>query len=66
MIYHFKVVFVAPRPRQNSHKSSHRSRRSSQKIKNNQNSVKILSIESFSNGTISRQVSMDNPETGNG
>ena len=53
---------MAPRPRQNSHKSSHR-RRSSQKFKNNQNSVKILSIESFSNGTVHRQVSMDSAET---
>ena len=74
--YFIQVVFVAPRPRQNSHKrSSQHRRRSSQKLKNqnsvklkqqnsvklkHQNSVKILSIESFSNGTVTRQKSMDN------
>ena len=76
IILFIQVVFVAPRPRQNSHKrSSQHRRRSSQKLKNQnsvklkqqnsvklkrQNSVKILSIESFSNGTVRRQTSMDN------
>ena len=51
---------MAPRPRQNSNKSRNR-RRSSHKLKK-QNSVKILSIESFrSNGgsTVRKQLSMD-------
>ena len=53
---------MAPRPRQNSNKSRNpRSRKGSHKLKK-QNSVKILSIESFrSNGgsTVRKQLSMD-------
>ena len=58
-------MFVAPRPRQNSNKSRNpRSRKGSHKLKK-QNSVKILSIESFqSNGnhTVRKQLSMDASE----
>ena len=56
---------MAPRPRQNSNKSRNpRSRKGSHKLKK-QNSVKILSIESFqSNGnhTVRKQLSMDASE----